>query len=360
MRINGGVVRLTICAVCCLTIILYSGYDRLFDTRVTTQNLSAAMPLELPTANTEDESSVAVDTSVKNTSEAHDSSSSQATDTANKDDGESVEAKAEGTALGGVVEKFISPYTANTSYNSVYLKNSTDLTIDLKSLLAASLPYKIEKNSSPQVLIVHTHTTEAFLHEDRDYYTDADLSRTLDENYNMVRLGEIVTSRLNGVGINTLHDTTTHDYPEYNGSYDRAAKTINSYLKKYPSIKIVIDMHRDAISGDGSDKVKPVTEINGRKAAQVMFVMGSQSGSVTNHPNWKENLKLAVRLQQQMEIMYPTLARSISLMPRLYNQNLTTGSLLLEIGTEANSIDEVTYSAELVSDVLVKVLNTLG
>lgn len=357
MNINSGVIRLTVSAVCCLAIILYSGYDHLFNTKVIPENLSVAMPLDIPTGYPDD-TKLTADTTLKEEEETQDTAS-ESSDSEAAQSGDSIEVKAQGTALGGVVEKFISPYTANTSYNSVYLKNSTDLTIDLKSLLAASLPYKIEKNSTPQVLIVHTHTTESFMKEDRDYYTDADLSRTLDESYNMVRLGEIVASRLNGAGINTLHDTTTHDYPEYNGSYDRAAKTIKSYLKKYPSIKIVIDMHRDAIAGDGSDKVKPVTEINGKKAAQVMLVMGSQSGSVTTFPNWQENLKLAVRLQQQMEIMYPTLARSISLMSRLYNENLTTGSILLEIGTEANSIDEVTYSAELVSDVLVKVLNTL-
>lgn len=356
MKIDSGIVRLAVCAICCLTIILYSGYDRLFDTTVMSENFSASVTIDTPRKDVSNQTTAPI----PNTPTNNEKTEAPPTESEAVKKEESIEAKAQGTALGGVVEKFISPYTANTSYNSVYLKNSTDLTIDLKSLLAAPLPYKIQKNNEPQVLIMHTHTTEAFLHEDRDYYTDADLSRTLDTNYNMVRLGDIVTSRLNGAGITTLHDTTTHDYPEYNGSYDRAAATIKSYLKKYPSIKIVIDMHRDAIAGDGADKVKPVTEIRGRKAAQVMLVMGSQSGSITSYPNWQENLKLAVRLQQQMEIMYPTLARSVSLMSRLYNQNLTTGSILLEIGTEANSIDEVTYSAELVSDALVKLLNTLG
>jgi stage II sporulation protein P len=174
----------------------------------------------------------------------------------------------------------------------------------------------------------------------------------------MVNLGNIVEDKLNSLGISTLHDKTMHDYPEYNGSYTRAAKTINSYLKKYPSIKIVIDMHRDAVAS-GSDKIKLTADINGKKAAQVMLVMGSQSGSVTNFPNWKENLKLAVRFQQTMEVMYPGLARPLSLTSKNYNESLTNGSILLEMGTDANSIQEVEYSAELVGNALVSLLNTL-
>lgn len=359
MRLNSGIVRLTVCAVCCVTIILYSGYDKIFNTKALSTSYTNKTQYHSTNTDITENISETSSTTAVSQKDKENPSPEQSKDTQTSAN-ESVEVKTSGNVLGSITQKFISPYTANTSYNSVYLKNSTDISIDIKKLLASPLQYKIEKNSSPQVLIMHTHTTESFIHEDRDYYTDTDLSRTLDENYNMVRLGNIVASRLNGVGIKTLHDTTTHDYPEYNGSYDRAAVTIKKYLKEYPSIKIVIDMHRDAISGDDNDKVKPVTEINGRKAAQIMLVMGSQSGSVKNHDKWQENLKLAVRLQQQTEIMYPTLARSLSLMPRLYNQNLTTGSILLEIGTEANSIDEVTYSADLFSDVLVRVLNTLG
>ena len=117
-------------------------------------------------------------------------------------------------------------------------------------------------------------------------------------------------------------------------------------------------MHRDAVAS-GDDKVKLTTEIAGKKAAQVMLVMGSQSGSVTNFPNWKENLKLAVRFQQIMEVMYPTLARPLSLTSKNYNESLTNGSMLLEMGTDANSIEEVEYSAELVGNALVSLLNTL-
>lgn len=272
---------------------------------------------------------------------------------------ESVMVSASGTVQGKVIEKFISPYTANTSYDNVYLKNNTELQINLKDFITGTLDFNIQKNSEPQVLILHTHATESYLLHNENYYTENDTARNTDNAYNMVALGKIISDKLNTAGIVTLHDTTQHDNPSYNESYSRAAKTINSYKKKYPSLKIVIDLHRDSIAQNDTDKVKVTTEINGKKAAQVMLVMGSQSGSVTNFPNWKENLKLASKLQKTLEDMYPSLARSILLMPKNYNQSLTTGSILIEIGTDGNTLAEAKYSAELVAEALISLLNTL-
>ncbi len=259
---------------------------------------------------------------------------------------------------GKIIEKYISPYSAPMSYNNVYMKNSTPLNIDIKKLLNSKLNFKIQKNEQPQVLIMHTHTTETFITENSQFYTAQFNSRTTDNDKNMVKIGSIVCEKLNAAGIKTIHDTTKHDYPEYTGSYGRSAKTVNSYLNKYKSIKIVLDLHRDAVSS-GSDKVKLTTEINGKKAAQVMLVMGSQSGSIKDHPNWQENLKLALKLQQTMEVKYPTLARPLSLMSKKYNQSLSTGSLLIEFGTDVNTLEEACYSAELVADSLISLLNTL-
>ena len=269
---------------------------------------------------------------------------------------QAAEAAANSTVSGKIIERFISPYTAKNSYKNVYLKNNTDLTVDIKPLLEAKLGFTIEKNSQPQVLILHTHATESFIFHDLDYYTAADSSRTTDQNKNMIALGATVADALNAAGIKTIHDTTLHDHPSYNESYSRAADTICSYLEKYPSIKVVIDLHRDAIAADDTDKVKVTTEIDGKKAAQIMLVMGSQSGSVKNFPDWQENLKLALKLQQTAETMYPSLARAITLMPKNYNESLTKGSLLIEIGTDANTFDEALYSSQLLGNILVKLL----
>ena len=264
-----------------------------------------------------------------------------------------------GAVKGKIISQYISPYKASSSYNKVYMKNSTGTEVSIKELLEAKLSFKISKTNEPQVLILHTHATETFMANDSNFYTENFQSRTTDNSKNMVKIGVVVAEKLNKAGIKTLHATTQHDHPQYSGSYTRAAETICSYLKKYPSIKVVIDLHRDAVTSGESDKVKLVTEIGGKKAAQVMLVMGSGTGGVSNFPKWKENLKLALRLQQTFETKYPTLARPLSLMSKNYNESLTTGSMLIEIGTDANSLDEAIYSAEMVGDCLVDLFNKL-
>ena len=277
------------------------------------------------------------------------------TESSTSESTESVAVSAE-AIKGKIVENYISPYNAPQSYNKVYMKNTSGQNIDIKTLLNSELPFKITKNDSVQVLIMHTHTTETFMTENTDYYTDEYTSRSRDNNRNMVKIGEIITEKLNAAGIKTVHDKTQHDYPNYTGSSTRSAQTVNSYLEKYPDIKVVLDLHRDAVSGDNGDKIKLVTEINGKKAAQVMLVMGSQSGSSSDHPDWQENLKAAVKLQHILEDKYPTLARPLSLTTGYYNQGLTTGSMLIEFGTDANTLDEASYSAELVADALTELL----
>ena len=344
MRKNSGIARLVCVFAICIALIGYNAYSFCFKGR-TVKNVIMQNPVQEETSSEEEKPK-------KENAQSEDTLSLQ-------EEAESAPASTDGSVKGKVISRYISPYSAGLSYNGVYMKNSTNLEINIKELLSAPLGFKIAKTDSPQVLIVHTHTTETYMTADADYYTSAFSSRTRDAQKNMVSVGNIVAEKLNQAGIKTLHDATEHDYPNYTGSYSRAAKTINSYLKKYPTIKVVLDLHRDAVSSGDSDKVKLVTEINGKKAAQVMLVMGSQSGSVTNFPKWKENLKLAVRLQQKIEEKYPTLARPLSLMPKNYNESLTTGSLLIEFGTDVNTLAEAHYSAELVGDSIAELLGGL-
>ncbi len=262
-------------------------------------------------------------------------------------------------AIGKIYEQFLSPYSAKPSYGGVYIKNSTGLTVDIKKELSEELKFKIEKNSQPQVLIVHTHATECYMEQARDFYTSADKSRTTDNEKNVTEIGEIIAKKLESGGIKVIHDRTQHDHPSYNSSYSRAEKTIKEYLNKYPSIKIVVDVHRDSIALTGKDKAKPTVTVNGKKAAQVMLVVGSETGSVTGFPNWRENFRLALKYQQTMEALYPGLARTMTFASRKYNMHLTTGSMLLEVGTDSNSFEEACYSAELAGDALLSLLNTL-
>ncbi len=265
----------------------------------------------------------------------------------------------DGTVVGKINESFISPYKSNTSYNRVYINNKTGVPLDIKKLLDSDNPVSIEKNAEPQVLIVHTHATECFLDEDRDYYTTADLSRTTDNSKNMVAIGNIIEQKLNAAGIKTLHDNTAHDYPSYNGSYSRSKKTIEKYLAEYPSIKVVIDLHRDSIGKSEGDKTKPIVNINGKKTAQVMLVMGC-GANINGHENWQKNMIFAAKYQQTLEVLYPGLARGICFVNSKYNQNLSYGSILLEIGTDSNSFEEASLAASFAGDALVSYLNTLN
>ena len=345
MRGNSGIIRLVTVFAVAVALIGYNAYSFCF---------RGAEEIISPQFTVSEE-----ETDIDIISETENKKNVQAPEEETPNKTESVAANTEGAVKGKIISRYISPYNAGLSYNKVYLKNSTDLEINIKELLEAPLGFKIEYSDSPQVLIMHTHTTETYMTEASDFYTAAFSSRTREIEKNMVSVGNIVADKLNAAGIKTIHDVTEHDYPNYTGSYSRAAKTITDYLKKYPTIKIVLDLHRDAVSANDTDKVKLVTEIEGKKAAQVMLVMGSQSGGVTNFPNWKENLKLAVRLQQKIEEKYPTLARPLSLMSKNYNESLTTGSLLIEFGTDANTLSEAHYSAELVGNAIAELLGGL-
>lgn len=261
-------------------------------------------------------------------------------------------------AIGRISEQFLSPYSSKLNYDGVYVKNSTGLSVDLKSELATLPNIKLKKTGEPEVLIIHTHTTESYMPEDRNFYTAADKSRSTDNGKNMVAVGEAFAEEIRSGGFAVIHDTTQHDQPSYNGSYSKAYATITEYLKKYPSIKIVVDVHRDAVSSGGT-KTKPTVKIDGQKAAQVMLVVGSETGSVTDFPNWKQNFRLSLRFQQAMEKTYPGLARAMMFSSSRYNMHLTTGSMLLEVGTDANTLNEACYSAKLAGKALTQVLNTL-
>ena len=350
-----GIIRFSAAAVLCITVLLYNTFDYI--------------NIFLPSGkNTDNPSLIFFDDTLRETEEKEETIKEENTQqtTQNTEQTSSQEVSSEksvetltGAVKGKIISGYVSPYTAPISYNKVYMKNSTSASVDIKSMLEGKIGFSIEENSQPQVLIMHTHTTETYMLSDTEYYTEDYTSRTTDNSKNMVKVGEKVAEILNAAGIKTLHAKEQHDYPKYNGSYTRSAETVKEYLEKYPSIKIVLDLHRDAITSGESDKKKLVTEIEGKKAAQVMLVMGSQTGSVTNHPNWQENLKLAVKLQQTMEKKYPTLARPISLVSSKYNQNLTTGSLLIEFGTDANTLDEAVYSAQLVGNALTELLKGL-
>ncbi|MGN0686940.1 MAG: stage II sporulation protein P [Oscillospiraceae bacterium] len=232
-----------------------------------------------------------------------------------------------------------------------------------EALLAASkeLPsLDIELYSSePQVLIIHTHTTESYEPYPRAYY-DVDFpSRSCDPEHNMIAVGEVLAHTLADNGISVIHDGTLHDYPAYTGSYDRSETTIRAILEEYPSIKVVIDLHRDAIIDADGSRIAPTAIINGKSAAQFMIISGCDDGTF-NMPHYIENFKLAALIQSTTEANYPGLARPVLFDYRNYNQHITTGSLLIEVGSHANSLDEALYTAELLGESMAAALTLLS
>ena len=216
----------------------------------------------------------------------------------------------------------------------------------LAEAAAAGLPFSIERNSDePQVLILHTHATECYQPWADLWYEPGFSARDLDTAVNMCAVGARMAQVLNEAGINTLHDETLHDSPSYTESYDRSAATARAYLEQYPSIQVILDVHRDAIEQDGA-RLKPLTQIDGQDTAQVMIIAGCGNGSTVPLPNWKQNLAFAAAWETRMETLYPGLTRPVLCGYRFYNQDLSTGSLLIEIGGHANTLAEALRAGE--------------
>ena len=246
-------------------------------------------------------------------------------------------------------EKPISEVSAS---KGMAVSNATSYNVNAAAFAAEQLPYTID-NNGPQVLIVHTHTTESYTDSGKTKYSVNESDRSTDETKNMIAVGNALTEVLNERGIQTVHDTTVHDYPAYNGSYNRSKATVLANLKKYPSIKIVLDLHRDGIVRSDGTKVKVACDINGSKASQCMIVVGSDI--LLTHDYWRENMKLACKLQSKANEIYPGLMRPINLREQRFNQQLSKGALIIEIGSNGNTLNESVYSAKLFGNVIAAV-----
>jgi stage II sporulation protein P len=253
------------------------------------------------------------------------------------------------------------PLTAGSSEryvsaDGVYLYNYTDYPVDLTELAMPALDLPEE---GPQILIIHTHTTEAYAPEGEDVYVPAGDCRTTDNYHNLVRVGEEVARVLRDGGWSVVHDLGPYDYPNYNGSYSRAGVSISRWLEQYPSIRIVLDIHRDALVAEDGTVYKTAAEVNGEKTAQVMLVVGSDAGG-QNHPNWRKNLALATAVQSGLNADHPTLARPMILRSSRFNQHLSSGALLVEVGSHGNTLQEALRAARLFAASLSETLKVLS
>ncbi len=242
--------------------------------------------------------------------------------------------------------------------NAAFSNTSKTSNANILKILKEAPTIKLTEGK-PQVLIYHTHSTESYEMQDLGYYESGSSARTTNEKYNMIRVGDEIAAQLEKAGIEVIHDRELYDYPSYNGAYNRSADAVKKYLKKYPSITVTLDIHRDAIEQSGGVRVKPTAIIGGKKAAQVMIIAGVDDGTM-NFPKWKENMKFASALQTRMETDYKGLTRAAMVCHRRYNMYLTTNSLLIEVGGHANTLDEAVYSGEMIGKSLVNVLKEYG
>lgn len=226
-----------------------------------------------------------------------------------------------------------------TDYKNVFLNNHTSFTPDIKTLMENYTPPAKKKDT--QILVIHTHATEG--------YADSSDSRTTNTDKNMVKIGKVFTDSLKEKGFNAVHDVKLHDYPSYNGSYANSLKTMNWYLEHYPEIDIIFDLHRDAVATDNNKRVKFTAKQNGENVAQLMFVVGTNEGGLT-HNNWEENLKFTAGLQNAVCEKYPDLMRAIDLRKERFNQHATNNSIIVEVGSDGNSLEEAERAVKLLAE----------
>ena len=238
------------------------------------------------------------------------------------------------------------PNKYTNTYNGVQIKNESGLEINENNL-----NFDLSFNKK-DILIFHTHTCESYTSSEKYNYEQTGSFRTTDLNFSVARVGDELTSQLNSYGFNVSHDKTYHDYPAYSGSYARSLTTVQNILNSGSKADVVIDIHRDAIA---DSSYAPKVKIGEEYASQLMFVIGT-NGSGLEHPNWIQNLKFAIMVQQKANEMYPGLFKPIIVRSSRYNQHLTKCSSIIEVGATGNTLDEANTSMKYLAKVLSEVI----
>ena len=245
---------------------------------------------------------------------------------------------------------------ATTISGGLSVRNETDYELDLPAVLAAGPALRLSAEG-PQLLIIHTHASEAYTPAGLDRYVASDANRTEDERFNVIRVGDELCAIYEQAGLQVLHDRGVYDYPSYTGSYTRTAAVIEQYLQDYPTLRAVIDLHRDALAGNGV-VYKIMAEESGVVASQLMLLCGTDASGL-EHPNWRDNFSFALYLQNAVSSQYPTLMRPLALVPQRYNMHLTAGSLILEVGSSGNTLQEALAAIRLFGEATAPALLSL-
>ncbi len=250
------------------------------------------------------------------------------------------------------VERTISSGGGKMKLNDkISINNETAYSLNAAALLDGKKAFECK----PKVLIVHTHSTETYQPSEAFNFRHTTADRTTDTSYNTVRVGSELKKELEAHGIETIHITDLFDYPEYNNSYARSCKAVESALKKDDEIQIVIDLHRDAIVTAEKQKTKITSVINGEKVAQVMLVVGTDELGL-KHDNWRTNLKFAVNLQRELLKISESFPRPINLRTSRFNGHTAPGALIVEVGATGNTLDEAIGSVKYLAKAIAKTI----
>ena len=233
---------------------------------------------------------------------------------------------------------------------TVTINNETSYEMDVAACLAAGTTIR-STGDGPQVLIVHTHGSESYTPDAAFPYTPSENTRTTDTRYNVVRVGDELQKVLEEGGVQAVHICDIFDSPTYSGSYDRSLAAIEEALAQYPTIQVVIDLHRDSILTDDGTAYKTSCTIDGTEMAQLMFVVGTDEGGLY-HPNWQSNLNYVTGLQYRLNRAWPGLMRPVNLRTQRFNQHATPGSMLVEVGSSGNTMTEALAAIRLFGQTL--------
>lgn len=222
---------------------------------------------------------------------------------------------------------------------------------DLEELMRKSLVWDLDC-SQPTVLILHTHGCEAYAQVPGQQYISFGSYRTRDPDHNMVAIGELLKQRLEAAGIGVIHDKALHDDPSYNAAYSSARVSVEEYLAMYPSIQLVLDLHRDAATYSDGTQYATSVMVDGDEIAQLMLVMGTDSTGLP-YPNWQDNLSVALKMLVQLERIAPGVTRTTTLRTSRYNQDLHSAMLLVEVGSAGNTLSQAKAAAEILADAII-------
>lgn len=256
---------------------------------------------------------------------------------------------------GKIISEDYSSKNATSAIGSVYLRNTTKKSdINFGDFIKKKVFANIDKDKNkPVVLVYHTHASESYQITENEFYSNSLVADS--GTLGIVRAGDALCSKIESCGYEVIHDRTVYD-TSYSGAFERSREKVSDILRANPSIQIVIDLHRDSISRKDGSKVKTVAEIDGKKVAQIQLITGCEEGAVKSFPNWEKNLTFALRLQKNISDTYPHAVRPLLFCARKYNMDLVPCALNVEIGTDANTVREAVYSAEILGSSIAEII----